>query len=287
MAKINLDAIKAKIERLKNEKDSKIPRWKPDLGEHLIRIIPWNDTPEDDPYKSLEFYYNILEKGSILCPKQFGEPDPVQELASKLWKGDKEDKENAKKLFPNTRYYAKIIDRSNEDGGPILWAFGRNVYLRLMSFFADEDIEDYLDVDDGFDLKVNVKKQGAKINGRDVFTTDIDVARKRSKLSKDPKKVKEWSEVELNPLDMFKKRSYDEITKILDDWLKGPSEEDGLNKGEESETLDDALNSLKTDEKKSKSKRKSVSEDEIVASSDSSIDDVFESVLGSSEEDAA
>jgi hypothetical protein len=278
---IDLEAIKKKIESLNSIRQSKVQFWKPVPGEHVIRIIPFPDTPDDDPFKHLKFYYLEEGKSGILAPSQFDEEDPVANLAQKLWSGTSEDKQLARKLSPNMRHYACIVDRKDEDMGPQLWSFGKQLYIRLLGFFADAEIQDYIDPQNGFDLKVSIIKEPKK----KFLTTTVDVARSRSPLSKDKKKVKEWIENCINPREAYSLKTTEQIEKIITDWLQGPdAEEDvGTSRGEETESLDSAIESLKSSgkEKSPRSPRKNVEADTTVETASSDIDDVFNQVLNS------
>lgn len=293
---IDLEAIRRKIEKLKSVKNSRVQFWKPDPGEYVVRIVPFKDAEDDDPFKHLTFYYIQEGKPGVLAPFQFDKYDPVQELSRQLWSGNEDEKKLARNLKPNTRHYALVIDRSNEEKGVQLWSFGKTIYNRLLGFFINPDIGDYIDPDEGFDLEVKIYKEG----GKQYNTTEVDVARKQSILTDDEKKKEEWLNSEVGPMTAYSEKSTEEIQKILDDWLAQGSEEDdpGTEKGTDKSSLDDAIKSLKPEsadsdedkevekkktsaKKKSSSKKSSSSEDSSSAESESKkkIDEVFDEVL--------
>ena len=85
---INLDAIKNRLSSLKNTNNRVSNIWKPEPGEHQIRIVPYVHNLEN-PFIDLYFHYNI-GKRSILSPVTYGRPDPILEFAEKLKQtGDK------------------------------------------------------------------------------------------------------------------------------------------------------------------------------------------------------
>ena len=94
----------------------------------------------------------------------FGEKDPVQEFASKLYKeDDKASKDMAKKLFPKMRIFAPVLVRGEEEKGVRLWEFGKQVYQELLSMAEDEDIGDFTDLLEGRDMLVTKKHLKKKV----------------------------------------------------------------------------------------------------------------------------
>ena len=76
---INLDAIRNRLNGLKNSSNRSSNIWKPEPGEHQIRIVPYTHNREN-PFIELHFHYNLGKK-SMLSPSSFGRPDPVLEFA--------------------------------------------------------------------------------------------------------------------------------------------------------------------------------------------------------------
>ena len=92
---LNLDAMKAKLDKLNGKGDGKRNMfWRPEDGESNIRIV---STPDGDPFKERFFHYNVGEARSFLCPKRnFGDNCPVCDFANKLWnEGTEESKKQA------------------------------------------------------------------------------------------------------------------------------------------------------------------------------------------------
>ena len=146
---INLDSIKNRLQSLqeqtpdKTEKKSMDDIWKPEIGQHQIRIVPYVHNREN-PFTELLFHYG-LNKRTYLSPVTYGNPDPIVEFAEKLQQtGVKEDWVAGKKMEPKMRIYAPIIIRGKEDQGVKFWGFGVQVYQELLSYIADEDYGDII-----------------------------------------------------------------------------------------------------------------------------------------------
>ena len=125
---IDLEAIKKRVAELSGvRKTSSVQLWKPGLGEHKIRCLPWKNSGDGQPFMERWFYY-IGENAGILAPNQFGKPDPINDLIRKLYSsGSADDRALAKKLSPKMRCYAPVIVRSEEDKGVQIWAFRKIV----------------------------------------------------------------------------------------------------------------------------------------------------------------
>ena len=222
---LDLSAMKKKLDELNGVKrqETKNVMWKADVGEHRVRLLPWNDN-ENQPIKERHFYY-LEGAPSILAPFQFGKPDPINELVKSLYKsGTPEDRNTAKKLLPKMRAYVPVIVRGEEDKGVQIWAFGKQVYQRILSFFVDSDIGDISDVETGYDLIVKVTKTA----GKQFNDTTVDVGRRPTKLHADSKTVQSWTQAVPDLDEMFKLKPVDEIKQILDAWLTAddtPAEE--------------------------------------------------------------
>ena len=96
---VDFDAIRKKLDRLSGNTKNRSVTWRPTEGEeHTVRLLSFPDN-DGQPFKELWFYYNIGKERGLLAPNQFGDPDPIQELITKLREeGSKESYELAKKL---------------------------------------------------------------------------------------------------------------------------------------------------------------------------------------------
>lgn len=300
---IDLEAIRKKVAQLsggnKGGSGSKTQLWKPEspkpgeVKEYKIRILPWSDAKPGEPLKELWFYY--LGDTSALSLKQFGEKDPIDELMTKLFKTKNPDDKNlAKKLFAKMRAYAPIIDRSDEEKGVQLWSVGKIVHQRLLSFFLNEEIGDYFDPITGFDVTVQfTRQQGKKFND-----TAVDVARRPSKLHQDPEKVAAWMKSIPNPLDIYKKKSYEELEKMLNDWLNSggatADDGDGTARGDDSastsadvqklaEEVKATIDAPKTEDKTTKKKKEKDAATPATQPEFKSLDAAFDDLMADSQ----
>ena len=215
---IDFDAIRKKLGQLSGTSSRRNAMWRPEEGEeHTVRLLSF---PENDgqPFKERWFYYNIGNNPGLLAPKQFGDPDPIQELINTLRDdGSKESYELAKKLYPKMRCYAPVIVRGEEDKGVRLWSFGKTVYQSLLNIMLDEDYGDITDPTDGRDVKVTCVKPP----GRMWATTTVRPRGKATALSTEAKQVQDWSAAIPDLDEMYTCKSYEELEKIVNDWLNG------------------------------------------------------------------
>jgi len=292
---IDLEAIRRRVAELSgNKKNSSIQMWKPGIGEYKVRGLPWKNPTEGLPFIERWFYYFV--NPGILTPKQFGKPDPIDDLIRKLFSSGKpDDRIVAKKMLPKMRAYMPVIVRGEESKGVQVWSFGKPIYQRLLGFFNEEDVGDILDPNEGFDLKVTISHtQGKMFNGKPSLDTTVDV-RRPSKLSDDPALSKQWLDSVPNLDDMYKLKSTQEIEAILNSWLNGgdASSSDGTSRddGSSSDELDKIANELKTSpsvpvaaaEPKAKAKAKksapTPSVDDEPAAAKKSIEDAFAELM--------
>lgn len=241
---LDLDSIRRKLDELngvKKQTTSLVNMWKPEPGEHRVRVLPWGDS---EPIKERYFYY-LENAPSILAPYQFGKPDPISDLVKSLYRsGSPEEKNMAKKLLPKMRAYVPVIVRGEESKGVMLWAFGKQVYQRILGFFVDAEVGDISDPDGGFDLVVKI----SKLPGKQFNDTTVDAARRPSKLSTDQKQVQSWLTSVPNINDVFKLKSTDEIKEILNNWL---NVDDQQEKSEVQQTANESVGTVKSAEKSS------------------------------------
>jgi len=220
---IDLEAIKKRVAELSGvKKTSSVQLWKPSLGEHKIRCLPWKGAPDGQPFMERWFYY-IGENAGILAPNQFGKPDPINDLIRKLYgSGKPDDRVLAKKLAPKMRCYAPVVVRGEEEKGVQIWSFGKIIYQRMLGFFLDEEVGDILSPTEGFDLKVSITKQP----GKQFNDTTVDPARRPTKLHEDAKQMETWLNAIPNLDDMYRLKTTQEIETVLNNWLSGGSSSD-------------------------------------------------------------
>ena len=275
---IDLEAIRRRVAELSGvKKTSSIQLWKPQLGEHKVRCLPWKNAPDGQPFMERWFYY-IGENVGILTPHQFGKPDPINDLIRKLYSSGKPDDRNlAKKLQPKMRCYAPVIVRGEEDKGVQVWAFGKIVYQRMLGFFLDEEVGDILSPTEGFDLKILISKPP----GKQFNDTVVDPARRPTKLHEDSKQVETWSNSIPNLDDMYRLKSTQEIEAVLNNWLNGgggePSQEGGATRGA---APVDELDNLVAEVKQAADKKPAPKKTEKTDVKKQSLDDAFAELIG-------
>lgn len=219
---IDFEALRKKLGQLSGTNSRRNTMWRPTEGEEsVVRLLAFSDNDDGLPFSERWFYYNIGNNPGLLAPYQFGNPDPIQELITKLRdEGTKESYELAKKLYPKARYYAPVVVRGEEDRGVRIWSFGKTVYQSLLNIMLDEDYGDITDSIEGRDIKVVC----TKAPGRQWATTEVRPRGKQSKLADNKKQITEWSEAIPNLEDMYEEKNYDVLTKIVNDWLNGDEE---------------------------------------------------------------
>lgn len=256
---VDLAAIREKIAQLNGQRNqSNIQMWKPGIGEYKIRILPWKDVKEGEIFKELWFYYLGEERG-LLAPNQFNKPDPIHEMMRRLYSSGKpEEKNMANKLRPKMRSYAAVIVRGDEESkGVQVWAFGKPVHARLLSFWVDPEIGDVTDPVTGYDLKVTISHIAGKMfNGKPSLNTNIDPTRRSSKLSDDPEQAKQWLESLPDLNNLWQQKSSQEIETALNNWMSAGGGKDDTSDGSQrgsvkGDELDDLVNAVKDNVKAS------------------------------------
>lgn len=206
--------------------------WKPTVGKHQVRIIPakWN---KEYPFKEVFIHYGIGAKPMISLVN-FGEKDPIVVFSEELLKQTYtvDNFKLAKKLEPKMRVFAPVIVRGEEDKGVRLWEFGKEVYMELLAIAEDEDAGGYEDTYQGRDLIVDTV--GPEQSGRQFNKTSVRVKAKQTPASENAAQLKTWLENQPDPLELFKKPTYQELERALYEWLNpGTSEEEEENTEEE------------------------------------------------------
>ena len=237
---IDFDAVRRKLNNLSGNNRKFASNWKPKIGEeHTVRILSFPEN-EGQPFKELWFYYNIGNNPGLLTPNQFGNPDPIQELINNLREeGTKESYELAKKLYPKMRTYAPVIVRGEEEKGVQIWGFGKTVYQALLGLMLDEDYGDITDPMSGRDIKVSCVKQP----GRKWAMTEVRPRGKQSELSDSAEQSKTWLDNIPDIGQIYSCKSYDELSKIVNDWISegssGTDSDYGTSRGSTSTSTSD------------------------------------------------
>ena len=239
---MDLSVISSKLEQLTTPKGGgsgqKTDRsqffWKAQLGKQQIRVVP-SVLNKDNPFQEVYFHYGIGNR-TMISPINFGEKDPIVEFAKELRKtSEPENWRLAKKLEPKMRVFAPVIVRGEEEKGARYWEFGKQIYQELLSLANDEDIGDFTDTSNGFDMTVEV------VQGNPYPQTSVRVKPKQTPLSDDNNLVDTWTTEQPELFKYFKKYSYDEMKEALAGFLN-PEE------SQESTPLDTANSSNSSDD---------------------------------------
>mgnify|MGYP000586720428 CR=1 FL=1 len=239
--------IREKLAQLKGDRKKNFTsdwRWKPPMGESKVRLVSWKEGDLFEPFKELYFYYDLGR--SILSPYQFQKPDPIKEFQKSLYdKGDAESRELAKKLYPTMRAYVPVLIRGEEDKGIRLWAVSKTLYQEILEMFVDPEVGTLNDPLEGRDLKVKVVQRGDK----KWPDTKVFPAMNKSRLLEGDEELQKLLDNAPSGNDLkekYKLLSYDEVQKILNDFLNGDenNDEEGTSRGNSVDefALDDAEN---------------------------------------------
>jgi len=224
---MDLNAIKNRLEQMNkqsatNSGGGKSLFWKPSVGKEVVRVAP-SKYNKQFPFTEMLFYYGIGQR-VMASPQNWGEKDPIQEFTKQLRNsGDKDNWRLAKKLDAKTRIFAPIVVRGQEDEGVKLWQFGKQVYQDFLNMAADEEIGDYTDIVGGRDIKLTTV--GPEVTGTPYNSTSVGPSLKTSPLSSDENVARNILENQPNPLDVFKKFTFDEVKAALQDFLSDGGEE--------------------------------------------------------------
>lgn len=126
----------------------KYKQWKPKDGKNLIRILP--PTWDNAKHYGLDIFVNFnigADNQSYLSLSKHGKgQDPLADARREAQADG--DKDLAKALNPSQRILYWIIDRMDEDEGPLLWAAPFTFDKSLSNLCIDEDTKDVLFIDD-------------------------------------------------------------------------------------------------------------------------------------------
>jgi len=239
---LNLDAMKAKLDKLNGRGDGKNQFWRPDDGESNIRIV---STSDGDPFKERSFHYNVGTSG-FLCPKRnFGDECPVCNFANKLWnEGTEESKKQAKDLFAKQRFFSPVLVRGEEDLGIRIWGYGKMAYEKLLTIVLDPDYGDVTDPENGNDLKLMY----GKLPGASFPRTDIRPRPRKTILCDDAvggdERCAELLETIPDFDTLFDRKSTEEVQSILDQFMASDAGNNDLEKYGASTSADKPASSV-------------------------------------------
>jgi hypothetical protein len=126
----------------------KFKQWKPKEGKNVIRILP--PTWDNARHYGLDIFVNYsigADNQAYLSLGKHGKgADPIEEARREAQKEG--EKKLADKLRPSQRILYWIIDRMDEDEGPLLWAAPFTFDKALSNLCIDEDTKDVIFIDD-------------------------------------------------------------------------------------------------------------------------------------------
>ena len=252
---MDLNLIKQRLESLNKQstntkKGGSSLFWKPSVGKQVVRVVP-NKYNKQIPFTEMLFYYGIGPR-VMASPQNWGQKDPIQEFTKQLRQsGDKENWRLAKKLDAKTRIFAPVVIRGQEDEGVKLWQFGKEVYQDFLNMASDDEIGDFTDIVNGRDIKLTTV--GPEVTGTPYNKTSVGPSLKTTPLSSDENVVKNLLENQPNPMDVFKKFTFEEVKAGLQEFLS-PDEEEGAISSEPSVPFDGEKNNYSLDTNKGKAK---------------------------------
>lgn len=224
---MDIQALKARLSALQNpvkgSGSSNQPKtlWRAAVGKHSVRILP-SAFDKTNPFKEMYVYYGINNK-TMVSLQCFGEKDPIAEFTQQLRKSsNKDDWQMARKLEPKMRVMVPVIVRGEEEKGVMLWEFGKQVYMELLAIAEDEDVGDYTDIMQGRDI--TIETTSPEQNGTSFNQSKVRVRTKSTPLSEDSAQIKKWLAEQPNPLETYKRYSYEEMKAALQSHLN-PEEE--------------------------------------------------------------
>jgi len=143
----------------------KFKQWKPKEGKNLIRILPptWDNARHYGYDIFINFNIGADNQSYLSLSKHDKGDDPLVEARREAQAEG--DKALAKALNPSRRILYWIIDRNDEDEGPLLWAAPFTFDKSLSNLCIDEDTKDVIFIDDPADgHDVRFYREGTGLN---------------------------------------------------------------------------------------------------------------------------
>lgn len=183
----------------------------PKNGDNAVRICPRDASEEAEHYgEDVWVHYSVgPDKAGVIClAKMFNSPCPVCEERQRAER--RGDEEAVKALKPARRVLVWMIDRKNEDQGPLLWPMAWTVDRDISKAARDRETGAFYfieDPDEGYDVYFD--RSG---NPPIVEYSGYQLARKPNSLS-----AKILDHIVKNPLlETLRLRDYDEVKKLFD-----------------------------------------------------------------------
>lgn len=230
MSGINLDLIKKRLGEVNKggnggrDMSKKSSFWKPEAGEYRIRIVPYLHNPQN-PFVEVETY-GYLDRGTV-SPKNWGEPDPVDEVMQAIRRKSNDDIKNGKpnedwkiasKLRSSIRFNVPVVVRGQENNGVLIWRFGKEIYNMLCNILIDPEYGDFTDVYQGRDFTVTFARNP---NGNGHVVSSCVPRPKETPLADDANLVKKLLEEQPNILEEYApfKKDYVTLKDLIKEYL--------------------------------------------------------------------
>ncbi len=195
----------------------KFKQWKPKEGKNLIRILPptWKGARHYGYDIYVNFNIGADNQSYLSLSKHEQGSDPLAEARREAQ--SEGDKVLAKALNPSRRILYWMIDRNDEEEGPLLWAAPFTFDKSLANLCIDEDTRDVIFIDgmaDGHDVRFY--REGTGLN------TTYDPSKmkvlKASNIHEDEGLEQEWLDfINANPIpDTLNFYDYDHIKATFD-----------------------------------------------------------------------
>jgi hypothetical protein len=126
-------------------------------GDNAIRILPRDASEEAEHFgEDVWVHYSIgPDRASVLCPTRMAnEPCPVCEERARVERRGGDD-EAIRELRPHRRVLVWLIDRKNEDQGPVLWGMPWTVDRDISKACRDRETGQFYfpeDPEQGYDI---------------------------------------------------------------------------------------------------------------------------------------
>jgi hypothetical protein len=215
-----LDAVERELKQMKGG-----DTWlKLEVGKNLLRFLPPAvGVPSPFVIASMHFVSTPGETQtfSFPCPKRTKKQRcPLCEKADSYHhSGNPQDQELAKDLWPRKRIFAYVINRLDEEAGPILFGFGVQIHEQLTDLRKNKEIGDmdFCDPINGYDIvieRVGTKRTDTEYKVRPRMEKG---AVKFSKLHDDPEVMNTWitGQPNIALLDHMIVPTYDDIVAKL------------------------------------------------------------------------
>jgi hypothetical protein len=240
MASYNIDDIKKKINqlsgvrgsKLNNEEKQKLQWFKPTLGQHSVRFLPYRHSDNNQPFAEISYYDNaLLTQNRLVAPLQFGQEDPIFEALAQL-KTDtsKEAWMVWRNLTTKPRYYAPILVRGEEAKGVQIWELSPKLANKVFQVLANPDYEgeDLFDPNTGFDFLVNVTPTDKTFKNNPVKEIEFSPRRKSTPLATTDAEIEKLLAAVPNLHAYFKAQvpSVETLSNALENFLAGNGAEE-------------------------------------------------------------